>query len=429
MEQFYLFDYLKNNTDIDKSKLDLLKHELDQRIYYYGQHFKYPREKDANRVLDLRRRLYYFLKDILTFYLMAKVPRKNGVKTVVSNAYFSVNEKLAGLGLNVLRPMHNLVMGQPTIGNFKILKEFIAIDKKIRNGDFNELLSGDFFKKIDLFIDHSAEYYKSIRADALIVPNDAAFFEQLNIKIFKKLGKPSFIFLHGLPGRYNIYDENQTDFLIVWGKKIKQNYVDIGFDPEKIIVSGHPFYEKLPPGSLRYGFDDILIISKSLNGAPHWDGARLTDRGNLIVYLNQIKDSLEKIGVKRARLRVHPSENIDWYFKFIDQNFFTADNLSLQNSLKKSTLVIGPTSTVFLESIYYGVNYLVYEPTLNNIDISGYAPVPPFDGLDPKVPVTKNEVELQQILRRKTTLDRTIFNDYIDTPFNIRGTHRPDLIG
>ena len=26
MEQFYLFDYLKNNTDIDKSKLDLLKH-------------------------------------------------------------------------------------------------------------------------------------------------------------------------------------------------------------------------------------------------------------------------------------------------------------------------------------------------------------------------------------------------------------------
>jgi hypothetical protein len=68
MEPFYLLDYLRENTDTDKSKLDLLKYELDQRIYYYGEHFKYPKEKEGGRVRAFRRRLYYFLKDILAFY-------------------------------------------------------------------------------------------------------------------------------------------------------------------------------------------------------------------------------------------------------------------------------------------------------------------------------------------------------------------------
>ena len=221
MEPFYLLDYLKENAGIDKSKVDLLKYELDQRIYYYGENFKNPKEKTAGLTSILRGRLRFFIKDILTSYLMVGDPRKKmGAKTVISDAYFSVNGKLQELGLNVLKPIHSPGrLREPVAGNLKVLKEFIAIDKKIRNGNFNELLSDSFFKKIDSLADHLAEHYRSIGADALIVPNDIAFFEQLNISVFKKIRKPSFIFLHGLPGRYNKYDENQTDHLIVWGRK------------------------------------------------------------------------------------------------------------------------------------------------------------------------------------------------------------------
>jgi hypothetical protein len=353
---------------------------------------------------------------------MVRARKKTGIKTVISDAYFSVNEKLTGLGLNVLRPIYNLAVGKPIVGNLKILKEFIVIDQKIRNGDFNELLSSDFFKKLDSFTDHLTKYYELIGVNALIVPNDIAFFEQLNINIFRKLGKPSFIFLHGLPGIYNICNDNQTDYLAVWGEKIKEHYINAGFDPNKILISGHPFYQKLHNNRLRNNFDNILVITKvAATAAQYRDKFRLSDRGNSVIYLYSIERVLRSLGVTRVCLRVHPAESIAWYYRFINKDFFVADQKDLNASLSKATLVIGPASTVFLESIYRGVNYLVYEPTANSLDLGGVSPAPPFDGSDPKVPVAKNETQLRQMLKEKIVLDKTIFNDYIDTPFNIQG--------
>lgn len=418
MDKFYLFDYLKKNNPIKEEELELLKYEIDQRLYYYGDHFKCPKERLSTPYSLFQIQLKYFLRNIYLFCVSKNTFRNSNSKIIISNAYFSVNKKLSDLGFNVLRPVHNSTVGSPVAGNYKIIKEFIVIDKKIRKGELNDLLIDDFLKKINLFINNLTEYYKSIGASALIIPNDIAFFEKMNIEAFKRLKKPSFIFLHGLPGRYNIYDDNLTDYSIVWGEKIKQNYIQNGFKPETILVSGHPFYERLSDGTLRHSLDDILIISKSINGAPHRNGARLADRGSLIVYLNQIADILKRQGVKKTRLRVHPSENINWYHKFIDQDFFTEDKEALKDSLEKSTLVIGPTSTVFLESMYYGVNYLVYEPVASGVDLSGYSLVPPFDKSDPKVPVANNEIELEEFLVRKTLVDKTIFNDYINTPFD-----------
>jgi len=419
MNNFYLLDYLKKNKLASEEALDFLKFELDQRIYYYGDHFNYPKEKEAGGKIIFQRNCKFFLKNIYAFCVMLVTCKNNRKKIVLSNAYFSINKKLQDIGMCVARPMHSPSFGELLVGNYRMFIDFLSLDKKIKHGNFNELLSKNFLKKLDLLIKNLSKYYKSIDVSALIVPNDISFYEQLNIKIFKNIGKPSFIFLHGLPGRYNIYDENQTDYLVVWGERIRQHYINIGFNPEKILVSGHPFYESLSSELLRNDFDNILIVTKSLNGSPHRDGVRLTDRGGLIVYLKQVEITLTKLGVKKVRLRVHPSENIDWYFKFINKDFFVADKDGLADSLKKATLVIGPTSSVFLEAIYYGVNYLVYEPVVNGVDISGYPPVPPFDGSDPKVPVAQNENDLERMLKEKVIVDKTIFNDYIDTPFNI----------
>ena len=418
MNSFYLLDYLQNNQPEINNEIQLLKYELDHRIYCYGDHFQYPKEKRLIWSNLLFVKLKYFLKNIYLLSLLIGKSKDLDNKTIVSNAYFSLNDRLADLDLNILRPIHNPVINKKTIGNFKIFREFIWIDKKMRRADFKELLSHSFLKKLNLFIENLAQYYKSMNVSALIVPNDISFFEQLNIKAFKKIGKPSFIFLHGLPGRYNIYDDNQTDYLVVWSEKIKQHYVKIGFKSDKILVSGHPYYESLPVSFLRNNLDNILIISKSFNGSQYRDRVRLTDRGSLIVYLSQVQKILESQGVKQVRLRVHPSENIMWYFKFIDQDFFIEDKESLRNSLEKSTLVIGPTSTVFLESIYYGVNYLVYEPTVNGLDLSGYPLVPPFDKSDSKALVANNEAELEKFIIEKNLVDKTIFNDYIKTPFD-----------
>jgi hypothetical protein len=256
-------------------------------------------------------------------------------------------------------------------------------------------------------------------AKALFVPNDVSFFENLSIAIFKELKRPSFIFLHGLPGRYNIIDENRSDYLIVWGEKIRQYYIQTGFSPEKVLVSGHPFYTDPGKKELRNDLSDILVLAKIGVGQHHSDGVKLYDRGNMILYLVYIQQVLSKLGVKRVRLRLHPSANTSWVYQYLDKSFFICDEAPLQSSLERSSLVIGPTSTVFLEALYAGVNYLPFEPAENGVTILNEQLVLPFDGSEPGVPVSFNTKELEYHLRNKSLTDRNILYDYISAPFDI----------
>ncbi len=413
--------YLKSvNEDRKISRptaLTLLKYELDKRLYYYGQHFSHPQESNYGRHQSIRAAIKALLKNIYLFYLILKNKKSSG-RTIVSNAYFSVNQEIQKLGFKVLRPLHNLALGAPVTGDIKILKKFIKINKKIKNGNFNELSVPAFLKEIDQFIDDGFEYYRAQNLAGLIVPNDLSFWEQANLAIFKELKKPSFIFLHGLPGVYSLHNDNLSDYLVVWGQKIKDNFIKIGFKPEKILIAGHPYYQKLPSQPMRNSLDNILVLSKAPNGAPFRNNELFSNRGDQINYLNQIANTLKLLGVRQVRLRIHPSENINWYLKFIDKDFFIPDRAPLVDSLRQATLVIGPTSTVFLEALYYGVNYLAYEPLDNGLDLSGYTPVPPFDGSDLRVPVARDEESLKQLIQNKALVDISVFNDYIETPFN-----------
>ena len=84
----------------------------------------------------------------------------------------------------------------------------------------------------------------------------------------------------------------------------------------------------------------------------------------------------------------------------------------MKDSLNQSSLLIGPTSTMWLNSILEGVNYLIYEP----ISESGGL-VPPFDGSDKCVKVAISEDELNKMLEEKYILDLEIIDKYVK-PFN-----------
>jgi hypothetical protein len=222
-----------------------------------------------------------------------------------------------------------------------------------------------------------------------------------------------------LPGRYNLIDDNRADFLIVWGNRIKKYYIDAGFNAEKIIVCGHPYYREPVSGNLRFGLTDILVLPKIAVGSPHSDGCNLYDRGNLIVYLFLIKKVLETLGVSSVRIRFHPSSNPEWHYKFINRKFFIRDKLPLQDSLRKATLVIGPTSTVFLDAIYAGVDYIIFEPVMEDLDILNEQIVPPFDGSEQGIPVARNMHELELMIRDKVSVEPSILQEYIKTPFDV----------
>jgi hypothetical protein len=414
-----LLSFILENQPSKKHQIELLKSELDEHIYYYGAQFRYPTEIDVDFFLATKRKIKYLLDFVVANQRYVKLKTYNK-KRILSNSYFSINSELEKCGFKTLYPIHSLKTKSESIFNNSQIRSFISLNWKIQNSTFQELLDEKTIVLIDNFTKMLYDIYSTMGFSALIVPNDVALFEKINLEIFRKLQIPSFIFLHGLPARYNIIDDNQSDYLVVWGEKIKDNYVNYGgFSPEKILVSGHPYYKKIQISNLRNDFSRILVLTKVPTGSQHSDKIRVQDRGNSIYYLLMIENTLKELGVKNVTLRVHPSENINWYYKFIDKNFFKEENTTLDNILKKSTLVIGPTSTVFLEALFHGVNYIVFEPLTNGVDLYSYVSVAPFDKSDSRVEVANSQLDLKNLLRDKYLVNRLILNDYFSTPFSM----------
>jgi len=417
MEPFYLLDYLKNNSYFTQTRYDNIRYELDKYLHYYGDHYKYPHEFQGKKSESLLR---IYIKRLFVLYKILQNRKSKAIgEMILSNAYFSVNEELKNLGYQVFCPSWRMVNDRNVLSSFNLFLRSEKIKSKFSNSNFNELLKEDFITEINEFEEELTLLLRKRKIKSLFVPNDVSFFENLSLQICKRLGIPTFIFLHGLPGRYNQIDEHRSDYLIVWGEKIKENYIKTGMNPDKIFVSGHPYYKKLEFSKLRYSFNNVLVLTKSIVGAHHSDGVILGDRGNLILYLYSIEKILKGLGIKSVRFRPHPSENKDWYLKFINNDFYKLDIGNLQQSIKNSSLIIGPTSTVFLESLYYGVNYVVYEPSLNKTDIFNCQLVAPFDGTDSRIPVARNEDQLEHMLKNKIKIDINCFKDYISTPFDI----------
>jgi len=417
MESFYLLEYIKNHSSIDPIIIDELKYDLDIRLYFYGKHFRNPHEDKTRSFLSV---IFNFLISSATFLrIIQKICFNKRKNCIISSAYFSINNELKKNGYEVYSPSWILKSDFNIFPNLELYFASRKLKKILSNASFYDLLSDVVISKVKDFEEKLIRIFQKGEIKAVILSNDMTFFDKVLINVCKKAGIPSFIFLHGLPGRYNIVDDNRTDYLIVWGEKIKENYIKIGFSPNKIIVSGHPYYKSLNNKSLKFSLENILVLTKSISGGQHSDKVRLADRGNLVLYLLSVEKVLREFGIRSVRLRPHPSENINWYYCFIDKEFFVYDKFDLKKSIEYSSLVIGPTSTVFLESLYYGKNYIVYEPAIEGMDLLKFELVPPFDKSDERVPIATNESELKHIIEKNIRVDKGILSEYIKTPFDL----------
>lgn len=423
MNDISLENYILNNMNKDPLVMDYLKFELQKKLYYYGEQFKNPSE--INNSLS-KKNYFSHVKNYVKEYF----GRNNFIdikeNSVVSEAYFSFSDGLKNLGFNVYKTPWAWHSIKENSTNHIYTKSFInnvkLIEKNLFDNDFNYLISEEFIDKIQVLINDFTNLYSHKNVKGLFLAQDMSFFQKIIIKAFKNNNKKSFIFLHGLPARYNNIDDNRADYLLVWGEKIKNNYIKSGVNKDKIFVVGHPFYEILKNKDLRFSNENILVVTKAQAGAPIDSNDQLLfqDRSRSILYLYSIQNILIKFGVKKVRFRVHPSENINWYLKFLDKSFYIPDFNTLKDSLESSTLVIGPMSTLLLESLFYGVNYLLYEPQKNNISIYKENITSPFDDSDKNIPVAKNEEELYEILKERVSIHPDCFYDYIKTPFDIK---------
>lgn len=411
---------LRENYLLDDYNFNIIQYEIEKRIWFYGNHLKNSKDitkKKNNFKSNIRKNLRFFLD---------KVTKKNIAKNnIISNSFFSMNEKLSDLGFSIYNPPWKHINFRDEfkekINSYRIRQICDEFNFKFHNGYTLSELINNINNDVKYLEFELEKFFIDNDIKALFIPYDSAIFESIAINTTKKIGKKSFLPIHGLPANYSKNYDNKTDYLLVWGEQIKKNYINCGFDEKKIIVSGHPNYSVnlCTKEELKFSLEKILVINKPMGDTSltYKDEMIRLHREHCLLYLFSLQKVLKKIGVYNVRLRIHPSERSEWYEQFIDTRFYEIDKLNLHDSINNSSLLIGPTSSVFLESIYYNTNYIVYEPSLMNNFHNFLAP--PFDKTDIRVPVAFNEEELIKIIKDKKKVDKSFLYEYINREFNI----------
>lgn len=411
----YILNYLRNTISDERYKkcIENLKVELDWHFYAYGENLsdRYKRGYKGS----LRDRVAACVQDFLS---VSRLPDVNDKQNILTFTRLPVKE-LERLDVNFFSTIFSPIGKRNIIGNhdMKLFRDYM--NKVFNEMTFNKSLKTEVLDSIIYHEDKLLENYRDSNLRGLFLNTDEYYFNKVHIDIFKKLNRPSFIFSHGLPGIYSEEVDNSSDYLVVWGQQIKDNYISAGFSPDKIIVGGNPKYNDFKIKKLRNEMSDILVMtSGSIQWHMHsWSDLPIYDRSLIILYLYSVENVLKRSGVTHARLRPHPSVSIEWLSKYIDLSFYEFDQMSLLDSLSRSTLVIGCTSTTFLESLMVGVNYIIYEPSFNGYTMTGGTLVPPFDGSDEDVVIAEDEETLYELIKDRYCSNTRMLEKYME-PFN-----------
>lgn len=400
----HLFNFISNN--IDKNYYDVILYQVNNILFNYGDHQKSAKNSFRRKIILLVKNIILYISRF--YYLISK----NEEKIIISNAYVSLNLDI----YKTVAPPWSFSLKNKILSTYKLAKIVYEIKTILSKKNLSLLFSTSFENKIKLYENEFSSLLNNGTVKCIIVPNDLDFFENLSIKIAKKNNVPTFVYLHGLPARYNLIDDNRADYLIVWGKGIKQAYIDHGVLPNKILTIKHPVYSDFNYTKLTSSIDDVLVLTKAIAGTPSSsDKLFFGDRSKSLLYLEKLKIILKELGVKHARLRLHPSESKDFYKKNLIDNFYVFDQNDKIGSLKYSTLVVGPTSTMVLDTIKAGVNYILFDPKVDNklLDNSDEL-VFPFDGSSfINLSLTTEDFK-KNILNPKDNINQEKLSDFLE---------------
>ncbi len=408
----YIVPYLQNKIS-NPTIADALKQDIERRYYHYGNHFKSPFENNNFKFKEsLKINLRRLLVDLKSRLFILSMPQDS----IISNAYVSAGQTVNSSKFNFVRPPWSSSMSNKIYGDLSLIQLCERFKQTLNNAALIEFLSNDFLEEANTLYQMLENYYNNPKIVAGLFPYDIGFFECISIDILKKLKKPSVVYLHGIPGVYEQDLYTRGEHLFVYGNQIKENFKLVEYPQSNIHVVGYPI-EINCTNNLKNSFDNILVLGMSMPGSHFSDRTpELYDRGHLIYFPYIIQDVLQGLGVKSATFRPHPSERIEWYLQHIDSNFYKVDSGErITTAISKSTLVIGPTSSVALEAIALGVNFICFEP----FDIYRKWLVPPYDGTDTDLVTCFSPDELRFNLINKKTSNQNLVRKYLDDSFSL----------
>jgi hypothetical protein len=363
--------------DLDNDTYDLLLYTINDILYNYSDHHVANKSRlKGGLISNFKKTIIKYLR----FFLLIRntlLFRKKKLNSIMSNAYVSVSLP----GVNVVRPPWAISFSTNISNSLAIFFVIENIQKELDKRRIKTLMSQEFKLVLLEFEKEMSKLFSEYKITALIVPNDMAFLENLSIKIAKKNNIPSFVYLHGLPARYNYIDDNRAEYLVVWGNGLKREYINGGVSRDKILTLKHPVYSNFDNVVLESTLDNVLVLTKAISGVPcNSTEIVLPKRSVLLLYLELVKFNLQKLGVTKAQLRLHPSERKDFYEDGLPDDFFVINESSKEEVLLKTSLVIGPTSTMILDTIKAGTNYILFDPVFDGLTLEGMPLVVPFTG-------------------------------------------------
>ena len=423
VDKKYLLSYMYNTSDsfLERKYIDYFKFELDRILYMYGDHVS------TGSLMKKKYGFKDFIKDLMVQYKIRTAKAiDNNANNIICSATIADRQRFEN--------EYSCIFYNSPFANFAGYKcvntDSFKLSKKIEDLK-NKSIFKDFFSKslhieIEAFQEKYIKFLNENNFKACFLYTDEDFNSKFLIDSFKQTNGKSFVFVHGIPAIYSETLYTRSDYIVVWGAKMKQVFIDKGFDPTRIIVGGSARYGSMKiEKDLRNNLGNVLVVPvSSCNDVQHsWDRPLITDRSMCILYALDVKSVLLEMGVKHARLRVHPTISKEWLKSYLVDDFYTIDYESPQESLRKSTLVIGATSTMLLDALAAGVNYIVYEPVGNDgMNLLNMSLVPPFDNSKDGIFVTHTTNELKNMVREHYTIDPTSIKDYIE-PLNY------DMIG
>jgi len=407
--KFQLSNIIDEYTELSEIELDALELPLYERIYFYGEHFKIQKQNSLKYLIKaLAAELIELLESIVRKNIKSNKPK------VLTANNLNYDIMLENLGYQVERCLWSRRRKIKTAGSISLKLLFLKINYRIIFWSFRRLISPNNINLLNQFKENLKKNIIDHGYVALFISNDVSFFNRLSIEVFNELKLPVIMLAHG--GMPTVYDggvDQRADMVSHWGSKQREGYYkNYKKKDTKHILINPNFYE-VKKHDLTFSLDNILVCSNSANGVQIGDIKGVEDRMFCLKYLFSIKRVLEKLNVNKVRFRPHPSEDPRWYYNYIDPNFFVYDDQSLDVSLKLSTLVIGPISTVFVDSLIANVVYVIYEP-LNDMNETGFGMklTAPIDGNDPRIPLVISEKELFGFLDSDNKIDKDLINDF-----------------
>ncbi|ETZ24507.1 hypothetical protein [Pedobacter sp. V48] len=393
-------------SDLDQSMQDALLYTINGVLYNFGDHHKSNNYSFKGNIKVLLRRLF------LRFYCFRFFFKsKSNQRVIISSAYVDIESP----GHCLVSPPWLMSLKKRSFSSWRLSNIVRRIQAELEKKSLRVIFSNIFFSLLKSYELEFRRLLKSENVACLIVPNDLALFENLSIKIAQSVNIPTIVYLHGLPGRYNSIDDNRADYLVVWGKGLKEEYINAGMPANKILTLKHPVYSSFEQYSLRSSFENVVVISKAMSGTPSSsDEVILSDRSKSLYYIERVKQLLVEMGVKSAKLRLHPSESESFYLKNIMDGFYSIDYDNKITTLAKASLVIGPTSTMALDAIKNGVNYILFDPIVDGKTLENTESlVKPFDGSS-FIRLSKGSDDFKRnISNPNDNINITLLNEYM----------------